>query len=130
VSCGCRIENQEIEVIAARDDEVAHPVEHRDLFDARHRRRQLNLAALYQPNGEYRYTNGFSWVAIAALVLGTLPSLPGFLANVRLLDQALVPSWLLGLYNYAWFVGFGVAFVVYLAGRKAMSHDEAQNRSR
>jgi NCS1 family nucleobase:cation symporter-1 len=82
-----------------------------------YRRRQLNLAALYLPNGEYRYTNGFSWAAIVALVLGALPSLPGFLVNVKALDQAHVPPWVLGVYNYAWFVGFGVAFVVYLAGR-------------
>src|SRR5882724_9842895 len=31
------------------------------------RRRQLNLSALYQTNGEYRFTNGFSIVALAAL---------------------------------------------------------------
>src|SRR5882724_7296261 len=31
------------------------------------RRRQLNLAALYQTDGEYRFTNGFSIIALAAL---------------------------------------------------------------
>ncbi len=86
-----------------------------------YRRRQLNLVALYQPDGEYRYTNGFSWAAIIALLLGALPSLPGFLVNVRALDMAHVPSLLLKAYNYAWFVGFGVAFVVYLVLRKAAS---------
>src|SRR5438552_10046950 len=50
------------------------------------RRRQVNLAALYQPDGEYRYTNGFSFVALAALVLGVLPSLPGFLVQVKVLN--------------------------------------------
>src|ERR1051325_4341093 len=83
-----------------------------------YRRRQLNLAALYQSDAPYRYTKGFSWVAIVALVLGTLPSLPGFLANVKALDRSHLPPLFLGLYNYAWFVGFAVAFVAYLAGRK------------
>src|SRR5437660_3132073 len=42
------------------------------------RRRQLNLIALYQPDGEYRFTNGISIVALIALIAGALPSLPGF----------------------------------------------------
>src|SRR5207244_4288570 len=40
------------------------------------RRCRLNLPALYQPDGEYRFTNGFSIVAMFALLLGVLPSLP------------------------------------------------------
>lgn len=83
-----------------------------------YRRRQLNLAALYQPDGEYRFTNGFSMVALVALVLGVLPSLPGFLVQVKLLNPANVAPFLVSLYNYAWFIGLGVAFVAYLAGRK------------
>src|SRR5439155_933774 len=40
------------------------------------RRRELNLSALYQPDSEYRFSNGFSVVAIIALVLGAIPSIP------------------------------------------------------
>src|SRR6202040_2687194 len=47
-----------------------------------YRRRRLHLAALYQADGEYRFTNGFSMVAIVAFLLGVLPSLPGFLVKV------------------------------------------------
>jgi NCS1 family nucleobase:cation symporter-1 len=82
------------------------------------RNRRLNLAALYLPNGEYRYTNGFSFVALVALVIGALPSLPGFLVQVNLLDADKVAPWLVDLYHYAWFIGFVVAFIAYLAGRK------------
>src|SRR5436309_2819596 len=49
------------------------------------RRRLLNLPALYQEDGEYRFTNGVSIVALLALILGVLPSLPGFLIQVKLL---------------------------------------------
>ena len=87
-----------------------------DYFAYRHRR--LNLAALYSPAGEYSYSGGISWVAVTALVAGALPSLPGFLAQVHVISGVGVPAFLLGLYNYAWFVGFGVAFVLYLALRK------------
>src|SRR5438876_11061993 len=82
------------------------------------RRRRLNLSALYQPAAEYRFTNGFSLVALVALIIGVLPSLPGFLVQVKLLSPDKVAPSLAGLYNYAWFIGFAVAFVAYLAGRK------------
>lgn len=83
-----------------------------------HRRRQLSVFALYTPNGPHHYTGGFSLVALIALVIAVLPSLPGFFATVKLIDATRVPAPLLALYHYAWFVGFGVAFVVYLALRK------------
>jgi NCS1 family nucleobase:cation symporter-1 len=82
------------------------------------RRRKLNVTALYQAGGEYCFTNGVSVVALIALVVGALPSLPGFLVNVKLLDSNNVPASLAHLYNYAWFIGFAVAFAAYLIGRK------------
>jgi NCS1 family nucleobase:cation symporter-1 len=85
-----------------------------------YRRKQLNLAALYKPEGEYRFVNGTSIVALIALVAGILPSLPGFLVTVNVLNATSVPGFLSQLYSYAWFVGFGVAFVVYLALRKIL----------
>ena len=82
------------------------------------RRCKLNVTALYQADGEYRFTNGVSIIALISLAIGALPSLPGFLVNVKLLGADGVPPLLAHLYNYAWFIGFAVAFVVYLAGRK------------
>jgi NCS1 family nucleobase:cation symporter-1 len=82
------------------------------------RRRQLNLAALYQQDGEYRFTSGFSVVALIALVVGALPSLPGFLVQIKAIGADKVAPSLAGLYSYAWFIGFAIAFVAYLAGRK------------
>jgi NCS1 family nucleobase:cation symporter-1 len=74
--------------------------------------------ALYQPQGEYRFTKGFSLVALVALVVAILPSLPGFLVQVKLVKTESIPPALADMYHYAWFVGFLVAFAVYLAGRK------------
>jgi NCS1 family nucleobase:cation symporter-1 len=78
----------------------------------------LNPTALYDPAGEYRYTGGWSLVALTAFVVAVLPNVPGFLVQVQLLDAAHLPAGLLGLYSYAWFVGFGIAFVVYLGLRR------------
>lgn len=83
------------------------------------RKTVLSLPGLYSGSGEYRYSHGFSLVAVIALLAGALPSLPGFLATVHVIDPAHVAGFLLELYHYAWFVGFGAAFVVYLALRKS-----------
>lgn len=91
-----------------------------DYYVYRHRR--LDLLGLYQPGGEYRFSKGFSIVSLVALALGVVPSLPGFLVQVNLLDAARVGPFLAGLYNYAWFVGFAVAFGTYLLGRRLTSY--------
>src|SRR5256884_5443360 len=54
------------------------------------RRRQLHVAALYRVDGDYRYTNGFSLIAIFALIAAVLPNLPGFLVTVKLVGPASV----------------------------------------
>ena len=82
------------------------------------RKRHLDLVELYKADGEYRFTNGFSLVAIAAFLLGALPSLPGFLVQVKRLSAESVSPFFISLFHYAWFVGFGIAFVVYVLGRK------------
>ena len=82
------------------------------------RHRQLHVNALYRADSEYRYTNGFSIVAIISLIVAVLPNLPGFLVTVKLVDAASVPAFFVRLYDYAWFVGFAIAFVVYLVLRR------------
>ena len=82
------------------------------------RRRRLNLAALYQPDGEYRFTRGLSMVALVALLAGALPSVPGFLVQVKALKPDVVAPFLVTLYNYAWFIGFAIAFLAYVVGRR------------
>jgi NCS1 family nucleobase:cation symporter-1 len=87
-----------------------------DYFVYRHR--NLDVKGLYDAQGPYRFTNGISLVAVVALLAGALPSIPGFLVNIKVLDAASVPEMLASVYNYAWFAGFGIAFVLYLALRK------------
>jgi NCS1 family nucleobase:cation symporter-1 len=82
------------------------------------RRRRLNLNALYQQDGEYCYTRGFSIVALIALLAAILPNLPGFLVTVKAIDAGSVPAFFVTLYSYAWFVGFAIAFCVYIALRR------------
>ena len=57
---------------------------------------------------------------IVSLIIAILPNLPGFLATVKLVDPASVPAFFVRLYDYAWFVGFAIAFVSYLTLRRLM----------
>ncbi|MEY2503036.1 MAG: nucleobase:cation symporter, family [Verrucomicrobiota bacterium] len=82
------------------------------------RRCHLNVNALYRHDGEHGYTHGFSLVALIALVAAILPNLPGFLVTVKLIDAGSVPGFFVTLYSYAWFVGFAIAFALYIALRK------------
>lgn len=66
------------------------------------RRQSLRLADLYLTHGAYRYRGGWNWRAVAATLVGCL------LAWIGLLVPALRP-----LYDYAWFVGFFAAGVLY-----------------
>jgi NCS1 family nucleobase:cation symporter-1 len=78
------------------------------------RRRHLSLPDLYKPDGAYAYVNGVNPKAMIALVVAIMPVLPGFLraattpagqiAQATIADQ---------IYTYAWFVTFGLSFVVY-----------------
>jgi NCS1 family nucleobase:cation symporter-1 len=68
------------------------------------RKKILRVEDLYQRDGLYEYRRGFNWQAVIALVAGAGVAFIGlFVPQLRV------------LYNYAWFVGFAVSFVVYFA---------------
>jgi len=66
------------------------------------RDKELRLADLYREHGAYRYAAGWNWRAVVATVVGSFFALIG-----RFYEPMAV------LYDYAWFVGFGVAFVLH-----------------
>ncbi len=80
------------------------------------RKKHLEVTDLYQTDGIYRYTNGFSIAALLAFTLAVLPNLLGFLSQIGLIGH--VPAIFKTLYEQAWFTGLGVAFVLYLLFRK------------
>ena len=77
------------------------------------RKKELNAVDLYKEKGEYTYNNGFNVKAIIALLAGIIPNVPGFLLQIKVISATAFPEWIAHLYNYAWFVGFGVSGVVY-----------------
>lgn len=79
------------------------------------RKQQLNTADLYRHDGMYAFSNGTNPKAILALLAGILPNLPGFFININVLPAQSMPEWIAGLYNYAWFVGFFISGLLYIA---------------
>lgn len=67
------------------------------------RKRVLTVNDLYRRNGEYEYKDGWNWTAVGSLAAGVVTALLGLAEpSVR---------W---LYDYAWFVGFGVSAATYV----------------
>jgi NCS1 family nucleobase:cation symporter-1 len=68
------------------------------------RKRELSLEDLYRRGGVYEYSNGINWRAIASLLIGIAVALIGTVVPV-----------LRFLYDYAWFVGFAISALAYVA---------------
>jgi NCS1 family nucleobase:cation symporter-1 len=83
-----------------------------DYFVIRHM--TLQPVDLYLIDGRYTYRRGLNPPAIIALVLGIAPNVPGFLGTIKVINPVSVGPFLMNLYSYAWFVGFALAFIVYM----------------
>jgi len=91
------------------------------------RRGELTVDDLYKRNGVYEYTLGFNPIAILALLLGVVPSLPGFLAALRGVS---LHGPFGTIYNWAWFVGFLLSAVIYVVAMRVQSGSTEQGAVR
>jgi NCS1 family nucleobase:cation symporter-1 len=66
------------------------------------RKTELDLRSLYVTDGRYRYTNGWNIPAAVATIAGAAIALAGAFWEPL--------HW---LYNWSWFVGFGIAGGLY-----------------
>ncbi|KAJ7494742.1 cytosine-purine permease [Mycena galericulata] len=75
-------------------------------------RGNVDVPAMYDPHGRYRYWNGINWRAAVALLFSVTPSLPGLAASIN-------PSIDVGnaskLFDIAWLYGFFTAATIYWA---------------
>ena len=88
------------------------------------RRQRLSVPDLYRHHGRYAYRHGFNPAAIIAIIIGILPNVPGFLTAIGVLEKDAVWPALVAVYNYAWFVGFGVSGAVYWGLMRGQSPGE------
>jgi len=77
---------------------------------------KVDVPAMYDPYGRYRYWKGINWRAATALLLSIPPALPGLINNIN-------PRIAVGnasfLFDIAWLFGFFSASIVYLLLSKA-----------
>lgn len=82
------------------------------------RRKRLDIADLYRADGQY---GGWNPAGFLALILAVVPNVPGFLVTVKWVPKDAVPAFLVEGYNYAWFIGFALAFVFYVIFARVFS---------
>jgi nucleobase:cation symporter-1, NCS1 family len=75
------------------------------------RKTRLDLKGLYHKNGPYWYSAGFNPCALIALAAGIAPCVPGFVGTIGLTQVA---AFWVTMYNYAWFISFGISSLVYI----------------
>jgi NCS1 family nucleobase:cation symporter-1 len=75
------------------------------------RKTKLDLRSLYVPDGAYQYTGGWNMAAVIATVVG---------AGTALLGAFWEP--MKPLYDWSWFVGFGLAAAIYYAAMRKHPH--------
>lgn len=77
------------------------------------RKTDLSVKDLYSlsPYGAYYYSGGYNLAAMAALLVGILPVIPGFLQNVGAVSR--IPETFVVIYNNAWFFSFFLAGFLY-----------------
>ena len=76
------------------------------------KKQHLDIPALYQPHGRYRYEYwGINWRALVALLFAIVPALPGLVYNVN-------PNENIGgaiyISNFNWYYTFVVSFIVHV----------------
>lgn len=76
------------------------------------KKQKLDVPALYDPHGRYRFVGGVNWRAAVALLISIAPNLPGLAHAINTKLKIGSSVW---LYRISWTYGFFSAVIVYLA---------------
>lgn len=74
------------------------------------KRRHIDVPALYDPHGRYRYIYGVNWQGLVAFLIAVCPNLPG-LANS--INTSSISAGAKHLYSFDWLYGFVSSIFVY-----------------
>lgn len=73
-------------------------------------RGKVDVPAMYDPQGRYRYWNGINWRAAVALLVSVTPTLPGLIGNI---NRSIKVGNASHLFDIAWLFGFFSASVTH-----------------
>jgi len=87
------------------------------------KKQHIDVPALYNPDGRYRYWKGINWRALTALVVAVTPNLPGLAHSIALhtnpttgafvSDSVDISAGARNLYTFDWLFGFTSSIFVY-----------------
>ncbi|KAM5535975.1 hypothetical protein V8D89_010415 [Ganoderma adspersum] len=73
---------------------------------------KVDVPSMYRPHGRYRYSYGFNWRAVVAILLSVPPNMPGLIASI---NPKIDVGGAIKIFDFAWLFGFFVALTVYSA---------------
>ena len=75
------------------------------------RNKKLDIRAMYDPNGRYRYYHGWNWRAWLTFSTAVGPILPGFAQSIN--PNLQISDGAKHLYTFSWMWGFVVCVLMY-----------------
>jgi NCS1 family nucleobase:cation symporter-1 len=91
------------------------------------KKQNIDLPALYNPDGRYSYWNGINWRAFFSLLVSVAPNLPGLGYSIGSIqhtnpdgttyttDSVMISQGAKNLYTFDWLFGFTMSIFVYTA---------------
>lgn len=76
-------------------------------------RQHIDVPALYNPDGRYRYRGGVNWRAVIAMCIAVGPNLPGLALSINPKGTHITTG-ARNLFTFAWLFGFTTSIVVYV----------------
>lgn len=88
------------------------------------KKRHIDVPALYDPHGRYRYWYGINWQGMLAFLLAVGPNLPGLAYSIN--TNTKITAGAKNLYSFDWLFGFLVSIVAYTSLSKIFPNREAE----
>ncbi|MCJ1412600.1 hypothetical protein MMC19_006697 [Ptychographa xylographoides] len=88
------------------------------------KKQNIDVPALYDPYGRYRYMGGVNWRAAAAFLIAVGPLLPGLAYSISPAGLNLSQG-VINLYTFDWLYGFVVSIILYTGFSKVFPAQES-----
>jgi len=75
------------------------------------RKKKLDVRAMYDPHGRYRYWRGWNWRAWLTFAIAVGPILPGFAQSIN--PDLNISEGAMHIYTFSWLWGFTMCVLIY-----------------
>lgn len=79
------------------------------------KKQYIDIPALYDPHGRYRYVAGCNWRAAVAFIVPVAPLLPGLGLSISGPEAVHIDAGLTNLYTFNWMFGFVTSIFLYVS---------------